>query len=150
MRNLLLIVHITAVAAWLGANFTQGVVGGRLIADEHLTAAAWMRSTLRMGQVLYPPAAVLILLSGIFLVLTSKGAYRFDSPFVAIGVAVVIAGAVLGSLVFGRLWKRAAELHEAGGSADLAAIHQRLTFWGILDTVLMLIALVAMVTRLGA
>lgn len=48
-RNLLLLAHIAAVAAWLGANFTQFVVAPRLRRVGTAPARAWSETARFLG-----------------------------------------------------------------------------------------------------
>jgi hypothetical protein len=72
------------------------------------------------------PVGILVLGTGVGMVLSSEGAYRFEDLFVVIGVVVVIVGAVLGPAVFTPTGFKAA------------------------DTVLVLFAMLVMVLRLGS
>lgn len=150
MRDLLLFLHIVGAGTWLGANITQGVVSPRLLSGDHTVAAAWARTSVRMGTVLYTPAGILILVTGILLVTMSDGVYRFEHPFVVVGFVVIAAGIFLGVRVFGPQGRKSAELHEAGGSPELSSIHKRIAGFGFLDTVLVLTAFLVMVTQWGA
>lgn len=47
-RSVVLALHITGVAAWLGANFVQLVLTPRFAKDSDAVAAAWTRQTMRL------------------------------------------------------------------------------------------------------
>jgi hypothetical protein len=148
MRTILLILHILAAGTWIGANATQLALRPAMSRHGGTTGAAWWRGTVRMGQVLYTPAAVVILITGIWLVVDSA-VYDFEQAFVVIGFAMVIVGAVLGAMVFGPVGRRAADLHEAGESGAVAAVEQRLLSFGLLDTALLVVTVAAMVGKWG-
>lgn len=141
------IIHVAAAAAWFGANVTQAVLAPRFRRESPAALAAWWRGTVTMGTLLYTPAAILLLLTGIWMVL--DGPYTFGDTFVEIGIAVVIVGALLGMLVFGPQGRRAAEAVEAGDQTA-GSLQRRLTAFGVLDTLLILLAITVMVLRLGA
>jgi hypothetical protein len=148
MRNFLLFLHIVGAGTWLGANFTQAAVGRKLLTTSAQVAAAWTRSLEVLSRRLYNVTGILVLLSGIALVLVSDGAYSFTDAFVLVGVAMLIAGGAIGGGVLGRGNKRAAELYEEGGqSAELPPLQKRLVAWGVIDTVLLLLTILAMVYR---
>jgi len=149
VHDLLLFVHILAAAAWLGGNFTQLVVNPALERTGGTAAAAWMRQTVRMGVVLYTPAAVVALITGFWMVLREP-AFEFEQFFVAFGIFTVIIGGVLGARVFGPMGRKAAELHESGDAQGAAAVQRKLTTWGYVDTALLVFTAFAMVSRLGA
>jgi uncharacterized membrane-anchored protein len=149
LRELLLFIHILAAASWLGANVTQIVVNPVMAKTGGAAAAAWMRQTLRMGNFVYAPAAVVALITGIFLVIDGAQ-WEFEQFFVALGFITVIVGAVLGTRVFGPLGRKAAELYDSGDAAAAAAVQSKLGMWGYVDTALIVLTIYAMVSKLGA
>ncbi len=148
MRTLLLLIHISAAATWLGASVTQNVVTPAMQKTGGAPAAAWMRQTTRLSVVLYMPASIILLITGIWLVVRDS-VYEFEQAFVAIGFLTVIVGAVLGMRIFGPGGEKAASLHEAGDTVAADALHKRLATFGIFDTALLLFTIWAMVERLG-
>ncbi len=148
MREFLLVIHILAVGAWIGGNATQFLVTPKMRDRGGAAAAAWMTSVVRMGRLLYTPAALIVLLSGIGLVLDSA-VYDFEQTFVVIGVAMVVVGAVLGMRVFGPKGQRAADAFESGDDAAGAAVVNGTMPFGLLDTALLIVTITAMVSRWG-
>lgn len=149
MRTFLLVIHIVAAGAWIGANVTQVVVTPRVSKMGGEAAAVWMRATVTMGRLLYTPAAILSLLTGFALVLRSGSPYEFEQAFVVIGVAMVVAGAVLGARVFGPQGERAAAAFEAGNGDGAREIVARLTAFGFLDSALLVVTVWAMTAKWG-
>lgn len=146
-RDILLILHIAGAGTWLGANVVQAVVPRAAAKAGTATLAGWYRITSVLAKRLYIPAALVILISGILMVLDSD-AYGFGSTFVTIGFAMIVVGAVLGSVVFGPGGEAAAAAVE---SEDLSTIRRavaKLTTWGLVDTLLLLFTISAMVLRL--
>jgi hypothetical protein len=94
------------------------------------------------------PAAILILLTGVFLVLQSD-VYDFGSLFVTIGFFTVVVGALLGAFVFGPVSKRAADAIDAGDDTGAKAATGRLATFGVVDTLLVLATITVMVLRLA-
>jgi uncharacterized membrane protein len=144
----LLFIHILAVGSWLGSNVTQLVVTPSLQKMGGAPAAAWMRQTVRLGKAVTTPAAVVILITGFWMVLRDS-LYEFEQTFVVIGVLVVILGAVFGMRIFGPVGREAADLHEAGETEAAGKTHQRLAMFSAIDTLLVVFTIWAMVTRLG-
>ncbi len=149
MREILLVIHILAVGTWLGANVTQAVVTPKLRAQGGVAAAAWMGSISTMGRVLYTPAAIIILITGFWMVLDSE-VYDFEQAFVVIGIATVVIGAVLGMRVFGPKADSAAAEFGSGDDAAGNVVVKSYLPWGVLDTALVVFTIVAMVNRWGA
>jgi hypothetical protein len=144
----LLFIHILAAGTWLGANVTQLVVNPMMQKSGGAPAAAWMRQTVRMGRVIYTPAAIVLLITGIWMVIR-ESVYDFEQFFVAVGVLMVIVGGVLGMKVFGPGGTESAGLHESGDEAGAVAVNSRLGMWSLVDTAALLFTIYAMVKRLG-
>ena len=148
MRNILLWLHILGGGTWLGANLAQAIIGPRLMANRD-AAPLWLRAVEKASGPLYGTASAVLLVTGIILVLISDGVFRFSSLFVTIGFAVVIIGGALAGLVFNRKTRQLIGLYDSGQDAQAPAIYRSLGAWGILDTVLVAVAILAMVSKWG-
>ena len=146
-RNLLLALHIAGVAAWLGANLVQAVLSPRFARGPADAAAAWTRQTIWLGERYYTAAGGVIAVTGVLLVL--DGDWDWSSRFIWVGIAVIVIGAVLGVRVFGPLAERRAEALESGDMATAGAAMGRIIPFAIVDTVLVLLAILAMVDKWG-
>jgi hypothetical protein len=146
--DLLLFVHIAAVAAWIGAGITQLIVTPALQQTGGITAAAWMRQTVRLGRILLSPAAILVLISGVWMVVR-EDVYEFEQAFVVIGFIAVATGAFLGMRVYGPMGRDIADLHESGESAQAGEKHRRIATLGLAEIALLLFTVWAMVSRWG-
>ena len=146
--EVLLVIHIAAAGTWLGANVVQAVVPPLAAKEGQATLAGWYRLTSAMSTRLYIPAAVLILLTGVLMVLNSD-AYGFGDIFVTIGFGMIVIGAVLGSRVFGPGGEQAAAAVESGDQGAIKQSVGRLTRFGLIDTLLLLFTITAMVLRLN-
>jgi hypothetical protein len=144
-RTLLLALHIAAVAAWLGANFVQLVLSPRFARGPADVAAAWTRHTIWLGERYYNTAGAVLAATGVLLVL--DGDWSWGAGFVWVGIAVIVIGGAMGGLLFGPLAKRRAAALEAGDQAAADAAHGRIIPLALLDTVLILVAVLAMVDR---
>ncbi|HEX9888365.1 MAG TPA: hypothetical protein VGA69_02720 [Nitriliruptorales bacterium] len=151
MRDLLLIVHIVAVALWLGGSVMNGVINAKVGRAQSIEASAKLaRAEVDLGTVFYMPMAILTLVSGVGLVLVSDGVYTFADPFVSVGFLSIIVAAVLGPAKFLPLSRRIAEGFENGNvDAAMAAVKQ-ITVWSTINTALILLAIVVMVLKTGA
>lgn len=147
-REILLVLHIVGAGTWLGANVVQAVTPPLAASQGDAVSAGWYRITAVLSNRLYMPAAITILITGILLVLRSD-AYGFDTPFVGIGMGMIVVGAVFGIVVFDPVGRRAAEAIEAGDSARARSATNRLTAFGVLDTLLLVFTITAMVLRWG-
>jgi hypothetical protein len=144
-RTLLLALHITSVTAWLGANFVQLVLAPRFAKEPTAVALAWTRHTNWLGERYYIVVGVLVGVSGVLLVL--DGPYDWDAGFVWLGISVVVIGAVLGGAVLGPLGNQRLEALESGDEPRAAAVMSRIMQVGTLDTVLIMLTILAMVDK---
>lgn len=147
-REVLLILHIAGAGTWLGTNVVQAIVPPIAARQSTELLAGWYRITSVMASRLYVPAAILILLTGVLMVLDSD-AYGFGTLFVTIGFGMIVVGALLGQFVFGPGGDAAAEAAENGDAGAMRAAVARLTRFGVLDTILLLFTITAMVLRLA-
>ncbi len=141
-HNLLLLVHLGAVAAWLGANLTQFVVAPRLRQAGTAEALAWSRAARFLGQRYYNVAGVVVALSGVGLVMDGDWRWR---GFVLVGIAMVVVGAGLGVAVFDRQIAREEEALAAGDVVTARRFQHTVTRVAVLDTFLLLVTMLAMI-----
>jgi uncharacterized membrane protein len=142
-RNVLLAVHIAAVAGWLGGNFSQFFLMPQMARAGGGVAAAWFEATARMARRYYNVAGTVLAVSGVLLLLHSDGAYHWSSGFVAVGLAVVVIGGLTGVAFFAPDADRLAATARAGGAVPL----RRFLLVLCMDTTLVLLAVVAMVAK---
>lgn len=145
MYVLLLTLHIIGVATWLGANFVLAFVGATSKKVPVETQAWWAETQGKMARTLYNVAGVLVLLTGIGL--TIKMNYKMSSGFVSVGFLAVIIGAVLGMAVFGPGSRKLVEKLRSGADAEAQALNNRLAAFGMLDTAVVVVTIVAMVAK---
>ena len=148
MGEALLFVHIVSVAVWIGAGVTQLAVNPAMDRIGGATAAAWMRQTVRLGRVLFSPAAVLVLISGIWMVARER-AYEFEQAFVVIGFIAVALGAFLGIRIYGPAEEEIAQLHESGESVKASEKQRWLLTISAAEIAFLLFTVWAMVNRFG-
>jgi hypothetical protein len=148
MNSVLLYIHIVAAGAWIGTNVVQAVTNDRMSKESDEVAAGWLNAVVRWGTVIYAPAAVLVLITGIWMVAISNDLYRFESLFVVIGFGMVAIGVFFGTRIFGPLSLKAAGLREKGD--DAGQVYGRLRTFGLIDMILLLVTVAAMVGRWGA
>jgi uncharacterized membrane protein len=149
MKNALLVLHIMAVAAWLGGNLVLGFAGSYTKGADVAARRWWADTQGRMAKTYYNAAGVIVLLTGVGLVLTSDSLYKFSNAFVSIGFLVVIVGAALGILVFGPRSRDLVAAIDAGDEHKEQALNNRLAMFGMVDSLLLVVAIVAMVAKWG-
>lgn len=147
-REILLTLHIAGAGTWLGANIVQAVVPPLAARQGVAALAGWYRTSSALSGRLYVPAAIVILLTGVLMVLDSE-AYGFGELFVTIGFGMIVVGALLGQFVFGPGGEDAAKAIESEDQAAIRSAVGRVTRFGLIDTLLLLFTITAMVLRLG-
>jgi uncharacterized membrane protein len=142
-RDTLLVIHITAVAAWLGCNLTQLFLGPWFAGQPGAVAAAWYEATARLASRYYNIAGTALAVSGVLLV--RESGYSWSAGFVAVGITVVVIGGLLGVLFFAPTGRTLAAAERDGSPAG--ALVRRYALVACVDTVFVLTAVLAMVKR---
>jgi uncharacterized membrane protein len=154
--NLVLFVHISAAVIAFGGTFTYGLVQGLVMRPgQRLHVPFWHRVQHEVGNKLITPAAIVILVAGIYL--AAAGNYDFAKTFVTIGTVIVVALLGLGHAFFSPTELRAVEAAErdiaAAGDGEIVlgaeyqALAKRLAAVGIAANVLVLVAIFVMVIK---
>jgi hypothetical protein len=143
-RNLLLLAHITSVAAWLGANILQLVIGPRLRARGGDVARQWAETGVFLGRRYYNIIGVLVALTGIALVVHGHWHWR---GFVIVGIVMIVIGAVTGIVGFDRLFKQEVAARTSGDEVTAKRAAHNITSLAFMDTFLLLITMLAMIDK---
>jgi uncharacterized membrane protein len=154
--NVVLFVHISAAVIAFGGTFTYGLVQAVVMRpDQRRHVPFWHRVQHEVGNKLITPAAILLLLAGIYL--AAAGNYDFGKVFVTIGTVIVVGLIGLGHAFFSPTELRAVEAAErditAAGDgevvlgAEYQALAKRLAAVGIAANVLVLVAVFVMVIK---
>ncbi len=97
--DLLLTVHVLAVAAWIGAAMAMQVISRRMgPSTDAAVVDQFARDAEAVGKYLFGPAAVLLLVTGAALVVRQD--ISWGEPWVVLGLgAMIAAGAVGGAFL---------------------------------------------------
>ena len=147
VRTVLLALHITAVASWLGADVLQHGMRHRWKKETPEATEAWARMQFWLHDRYYAVVAGFILVTGIALV--EDGDWGWSSTFVWVGIATVVAGATLGGIGLKGLAKRRIDALEANDAQVAAAAERRARPIELFLTGLVLVTVVAMVHKWG-
>lgn len=146
-RNLLLVVHIAAAGSWVGATFVQLMLVPYFANTVGTARLEWAKASRLLGQRFYTAAGGLLGVTGVLLVIETH--WNFSAGFVMVGIAVIIFGALMGALVFAKLADR--EIAALGAEpSDLTtanAVRQRIIGFALLDTTLVLLAMLTMIDK---
>ena len=144
-------VHVLAAVTWVGGSLTTNLLGTRIAgANDGPRMAAFSRDAAWVGNVVYLPASIVVLVFGVLAVL--EGDWSFGDPWVGIGLAGILVTALTGSLFFGPELKRIAALAESRGPDDAEVVQRtaRLLRLGRVDLVVLLLVVVDMVLKPGS
>jgi hypothetical protein len=144
-RNVLLWLHISSIAGWIGANFVQLVLAPYFDKAGDDARRTWTEATNWLGTRYYAVVGVLILVTGAGLVL--KTPYDVSAGFVVLGIFTVVLGAVMGGAVFAPLTKKRLAGIDAGDEGAAKAALNRITMAGVFDTALVLLTVLAMIYK---
>ncbi len=144
MRNVLLILHILGAAAWIGGGLYGWFSYSRL---AKAGAGSGLRAVAGAADRYFGPAAVLTLLSGIALVWT-QDAWGWSDTFVLVGIGVFVFSAAWQPLVASKVEERF--LDAVDGQGDLVSASRSVNLTMAVDLAVLLVALWAMVVKLGA
>jgi hypothetical protein len=147
VRTVLLALHITAIASWLGADVMQHGMRHRWKKETPEATEAWARMQFWLHDRYYAVVASLILVTGIALV--QDGHWGWSSSFVWIGIATIIAGGTLGGIGLKGLAKKRVDALAANDGQAAAAAERRAVPIELVLTGLVLVTVVAMVHKWG-
>jgi hypothetical protein len=149
--DVIVFVHVAAVLAAFGPTFAYPILQAVAERSSPRSLPFMWRSLTRIDLALLTPGAIVVLLAGIYLVLSSDGPWDWDDTFVGVGMVAIV---VLLGLVHGVLRpteRKLAVLAErdigASGSGVISlsdeywAASRR---WGLLGSLASLIILVAL------
>jgi uncharacterized membrane protein len=155
--NLVLFLHISSAVIAFGVTFAYPIFFVALRPGD-LNKAPWLHGVQgKVGRNLITPAAVLILLTGLYM--TWKSAYDFGDGFVGGGIAIIVILLGLGGAFFSRKEDQLVELAERDLAAGLGAegqlseeyerINRQVAMVGMFSSFLVLVAIFLMVVKPG-
>ena len=147
VRTVLLTLHITAIASWLGADVMQHGMRHRWKNETSEAIEAWARMQFWLHDRYYAVVAGFILVTGIALV--QDGHWGWSSKFIWVGIAAIFAGATLGGIGLKGLAKKRIDALEASDTQGAAAAERRALPIELLLTAFVLVTVVAMVHKWG-
>ncbi len=146
VRDLLLLLHILSAMTWFGAG-AWGLIAVRRVQRVQGTEEAdiLLQKMELVENRVFPPAAILVLLSGVGLVL--NGSAGWGDMFVYLGMTGVIVSMALGGAVGGRLNRELADAREAGDTVKTAGLVNRWLNLGRIELLILLVIVALMVYK---
>jgi hypothetical protein len=124
-------------------------IGPKMAAAGGPVAVQWLRVVIQAGGRFFIPAGLMTGLSGIALILADD-AYDWADAFVGIGLAIAVIALAMASWILLPAAKRALAAAEEGQFPAVAPQARRAGLTGRVIVVLLILAEIAMVLRLGA
>jgi uncharacterized membrane protein len=149
-RTILLSFHIVFVAAWLGANVVQLLLSPRFDKVGGAGNLEWNRQIEWLGKRFYAVVGMLVLLTGVGLVLLESTPWEWSDGFVGLGIGVVVLAAILGAAVFSPLQAKRIAAIESGDTTAARQLMGRIVAFGVFDSALVVLTILAMVHKWAA
>lgn len=149
LYKLMLVVHIIAVAIWLGSNLAMGLGSGSAAGASAEVNAWWAELQGFLGKTLKNVAFVLLLVTGIVMIVSSDKVFEFKNPFVSIGFLAVIIGGALGGMVFAPGCRSIAQDSRTGDTAAAKKTIDKLGMFGMAESLLVVVTIFFMVFKWG-
>src|ERR671931_1041401 len=134
----LMFLHILAAMVWVGGLVALAVFGRYVLrGGQHEAVARFIGSLRVLGPIMLAPAAVLVLVFGIWMVL-DEPAWSFEQAWVWLALLLVVVAVLVGAVFLSRV-ALAAEQAVAAGDHDGAARQLARWTWGIWLILLLLV-----------
>jgi uncharacterized membrane protein len=143
--------HVLFAALWVGGAIATNIYATRAVmSNEGPRIATFAKEAEWVGQRVFLPSAILVLLFGILTVL--EGNIGFTDAWIILGLVGIGITIITGSTFLGPQSKRVGELFEARGPDDPEAqrILARLVAVARIDLVVLILVVVDMVLKPGA
>jgi hypothetical protein len=155
--SIVVFLHVLGAVAGLGLVFAYPVFW-RAARNRFPRSIPYLfRTQARIGQTVIGPGVGLILLTGLYMVITKDGGYDFDNLFVQVGLPIAIFLFLVGPLFFSPTESKIAELGErdidaAGGgevtfSAEFDAVWRRMMMVARFSIVLVAVVIFFMAVK---
>ena len=149
--EILLFLHILMAVVWVGGGATMQMLASRVIrTGDEARKIALLRDIEWVGQRVYTPAAGVLLLLGIFLVI--DGNWSFGDPWISGGILIWLVSFATGAGFLGPEMGRIGKLvtAEGSGSQAVSARVDRLLLVSRIDLLLLVVAVFLMSVKPGS
>lgn len=151
-----LIAHIVAAIVAFGIVFAYPVLQATLLRSSPASMPSLHRAQRRIGQVVITPAAIVVLLAGLYM---ASDRWELSQGWISTGIVIIVVLLGLGGAFFSPREERLAQLAERdieasqGGEITFSREYERLNrqvaIVGAVTSVLVIVAVWAMVTKPG-
>jgi uncharacterized membrane protein len=150
--NALKFVHVLAAVVWVGGACTVQVYAFRALAtDDPVKVGAFASDTEFVGTRVFIPSSLILLVSGIFTIHDSSGAWSYSQGWVQFGLVVILLSIVVGAGYLGPEAGRIARATERSGveSPEVQERIRRIFLVSRIELVFLLAVVFDMVVKPG-
>ena len=147
MYEFWLFVRVLMAIVWVGGNIHLQIIGARLTAaNDPIQLAGFSKQAEWIGTKVLMPAAVLIVIAGVFMVLDQ---WDFEQLWIIIGIAGFLYSFINGATLLGPLSGKTAKLIEERGAEDaqVQTNIRRLFLYGRIELVILIVVVWAMTMK---
>src|SRR4051812_18838805 len=145
-------VHVLSAVVWVGGACTLQAFAIRINGTgDGLRMATFAKDAEYVGNRIYLPSSIILLVSGIFTIHESSGAWSYDQTWVQIGLAMILVSIAIGAGFIGPEAGRVARAIEQHGPASDEARHHinRIFLVSRFELLLLLLVIFDMVVKPG-
>ena len=149
MYEFLLTVHVLCAVIWIGGGVMMHIFGRFATKEGPERQLVFTGQSIRLGNILFAPLAVVLLVAGILLV--EEVGYSYGDLWITIGFVGFLASFVVGVAYYPRAGRRYGEIAaaEGPGSPGATAIYRQVANVNSVEIAIMLLVIVAMTTKPG-
>jgi uncharacterized membrane protein len=146
-------IHVLAAVVWVGGGFTTQVYAARIRSQKDpVKLASFAKDIEWVGMRVYTPAALIVLLLGIGMVLESSGSPEFSDLWIILGLVGIAISVIVGATYLGPTSGKLGTLIVERGPEDAEAQQTLARILAIsrVDLLILLLIVVDMVVKPGA
>jgi len=150
--NSLKFVHVLSAVVWVGGACTLQTFAIRINGTgDGARMATFAKDAEYVGNRIFLPSSIILLVSGIFTIRESSGIWSYDQTWVQIGLAMIVVSIAIGAGFLGPEAGRVARAIDAGGvdSPEAKERINRIFLVSRFELVLLLLVIFDMVVKPG-
>jgi len=149
LYEFLLTVHVLCAVVWVGGAVTMHIFGRLATKEGPEPQLAFTQQSIRLGNVVFAPLALILLVAGVLLV--NEVGYSYGDPWIGIGFFGFLVSFALGVAYYPGAGRKYGEISagEGPGSPGAQALYRRTATVNMVELTILLLVVVAMTTKPG-
>lgn len=150
MYELLLTIHVLCAVIWVGGAVMMHIFGRLATKEGPEQQLVFTRHSIRLGNMLFAPLALIVLVAGVLLV--NEVGYSYGDPWIGVGFFGFLVSFLLGVGYYPGAGRRYGEITAGDGPASPAAqaLYRRTATVNMVEITVLLLVVIAMTTKPGA